>query len=276
MEQSAEVKQSAESEQPTTSASEQPTTLSIVEGSAGPLSLRDLERALNERGVKMPYSSLSAFIQLGDVSEQLGVSGQGNKREFPHWTAGFLAEFIPWYQKTKLNKELVPDAVRNRLSQFRGSEKFLGSQNSITPQFRGSENLRTPENARDEEVPADLAFYDPGRPVEMTGPAAHFFAGLLKPLAGLPAALHDLASAVRELREVRTGNSDRPGVGGAEALVQDRLLTAEQAAEILACKPRSVGRHVSPVSENPRRYRESDIFRHIKYLAQIDKPKIGE
>jgi len=90
---------------------------------------------------------------------------------------------------------------------------------------------------------------------------------LLAPLAGLPAAMHDFAAAVREFR---AGRPQGAGIlqDAPVAPLPDRLLTAEQAAEILACHPRSVSRYVAPVRH--RTWKESDVQRYIQSLEILE------
>ncbi len=90
-----------------------------------PISLKDLHAALETRGVSRPYSSLSQFLALGDIAEQLGAGGKGNRREYPPETVGFLAVLIPEFESKKLNKEHAAAFVRHRLAQLRESENSI-------------------------------------------------------------------------------------------------------------------------------------------------------
>ena len=96
------------------------------------LSLQSLYDQLKPRGLKMAYSTLSQFMGYGDIADQLGVGGKGNRREFPAWTLDFLADFLPWYEKSKLNKELAPDAMRHRMTQFFSSHKAITVGESVS------------------------------------------------------------------------------------------------------------------------------------------------
>ena len=90
-----------------------------------PISLKDLHAALETRGVSRPYSSLSQFLALGDIAEQLGAGGKGNRREYPPETVGFLAVLIPEFKSKKLNKEHAAAFVHHRLAQLRESENSI-------------------------------------------------------------------------------------------------------------------------------------------------------
>lgn len=242
----------------------EPTALTLVDGQAPPLSLKALHTALTDLGVEIPYSSLAQFIGMGDIAEQLGVGGKGNRREFPRWAVNFLADFLAWYTTAGIKKELAPNAVRHRLEQFRSSDEFRSSQNSITArEDPGSHQISTSQNSK---TATDVTFYEPAQQADLTGPAARFFAGLLSPLTRLPAAMDNVADAIRELREGRSSAAALPPPQD-RLLIKDRLLTAEEAAALLACSPRSVGRHVKEVL--PRKWKESDVLRYIQQL----KPK---
>ncbi len=80
---------------------------------------------------------------------------------------------------------------------------------------------------------------------------------LLAPLAALPAALRELAASIHAPRPLQPTPQVPP--------TPDRLLTAEQAAELLACHPRSVSRYVTPVRH--RTWKESDVQRYIAGLG---------
>ena len=88
------------------------------------------------------------------------------------------------------------------------------------------------------------------------------FALILAPVVSIMQEVRDL------LHDFRSG---KVPVAAPAAPLPDRLLTAEQAADLLACKPRSVGLRVQPFSENPRRYRESDVWRYIGGPAPAQK-----
>lgn len=84
---------------------------------------------------------------------------------------------------------------------------------------------------------------------------------------GLAAIFSPMVSVLQEVRDLlHDFRSGKAQIAAPTAPPQDRLLTAEEAAGLLACKPRSVGHRVPPVSENPRRYRESDVLRYIQQL----------
>ncbi|MGI4791664.1 MAG: helix-turn-helix transcriptional regulator [Janthinobacterium lividum] len=90
-----------------------------------PISLKDLRAALEMRGVSRPYSSLSQFLALGDIAEQLGTGGKGNRREYPPETVDFLAVLIPEFEAKKLHKDHTPGFVRHRLAQLRQSHNSI-------------------------------------------------------------------------------------------------------------------------------------------------------
>lgn len=90
-----------------------------------PISLKNLHAALETRGVSRPYSSLSQFLALGDIGEQLGAGGKGNRREYPPETVDFLAVLIPEFEGKKLHKDHAPGFVRHRLAQLRQSHNSI-------------------------------------------------------------------------------------------------------------------------------------------------------
>lgn len=78
------------------------------------LSLRELHRELEARGVQIKYEALSELIKRGDVAQQLEVGGGANRREFPLKTIDTLAVFIPAFQaQTLIKNEGIPDALRS-------------------------------------------------------------------------------------------------------------------------------------------------------------------
>ncbi len=214
------------------------------------LSLKALHERLQARGAEMSYKVLSEFVGTGDgtssVAELLGATG--GRKAFPPAAADVLAAFLPVYKEKRGRLPQLPHLLREFLSAKLNYE-FTGSGESLIVGGAGKAEL----------VPAE----DGGEPPR--NPLAPLLR-MLAPLAGLPAVMQDLASAIREMRQDR-----EQGRAAAPAPVQDRLLTPMQAAALLACKPRSVGNRVPPVERNPSRYRESDVLRHIAGLEP--KPK---
>jgi hypothetical protein len=88
-------------------------------------------------------------------------------------------------------------------------------------------------------------------------------AGLPAPVAqsaNVPASANggpELVAALRGFAEVLRALSERSALPP----TPDRLLTAEQAAELLLCAPRSVGRYVKPL--RPGVWRQSDVQKYI-------------
>lgn len=86
------------------------------------LSLTQLHEQLTTAGIDIAYSSLSQFINNGDIADQLGVGGKRNRRTFPAWSAGFLKVFLPQFMESKMGSSMAPDAMRHTLQKFRGNE----------------------------------------------------------------------------------------------------------------------------------------------------------
>ena len=84
---------------------------------------------------------------------------------------------------------------------------------------------------------------------------------------GLAAIFSPMVSVLQEVRDLlhdfRTG---RAQIAPPALPAPDRLLTAEQAAELLACHPRTVSRYVKSV--RPHTWRESDCLRYIERLGE--------
>lgn len=78
-------------------------------------SLKELHVALEGRGVKVSYKTLSEIVNEGDVAELLQVGGSGSQREFPTWAADFLAHFLPKAQEGKFKKPQYPAMMRAAL-----------------------------------------------------------------------------------------------------------------------------------------------------------------
>lgn len=219
------------------------------------LSLKALHERLQARGVEMSYKVLSEFVGTGDgtssVAELLGATG--GRKAFPPVAVDVLAAFLPVYKEKRGRLPQLPQLLRDYLStkhihEFTGSGKDLtvggGGETEMVPaQDGGGELARNGETARNP------------------------FTAIAQMMSPLTAVLGNLEATLREMRQDRQQERQIT----TPAPVADRLLTPEQAAEMLACKPRSVGNRVPPVERNPSRYRESDVLRHIASLEQ--KPK---
>lgn len=188
------------------------------------LSLKGLHAALEERGVRVPYSSLSQFIALGDIAEQLGVGGKGNRREFPPEAAEILAVVLPKFEAAKLGKDHAPAFVRHQIHHFRGSE------NSITP-------TPTPLDAPD-DVNYEVMVTSELVPRELVPISS-------QEILEIGRAIQEFIAAVKDLAPVR----------------EDSTLNRRQAAVLLTCAPSSVSRFVRPLRRGV--YRRSDVMRYI-------------
>ncbi len=85
------------------------------------LSLRDVASRLNERGVEIGYSTLSEFVKTGDIADQLGVGGSGQRREFHADVVDILAAFFPEYRENGGKTPQAPAMLRS----------FLRTQNAL-------------------------------------------------------------------------------------------------------------------------------------------------
>lgn len=81
------------------------------------LSLSDLRQTLEQRGVFMSLASLSEFVKSGNVAEQLGIGGKGNRLEIPPVVADILADFLPQYRAAKGRLPQAAGMLRSFLKQ---------------------------------------------------------------------------------------------------------------------------------------------------------------
>jgi hypothetical protein len=89
------------------------------------LSLRELHELLNQRGIEVSYSTLSAFINYdADIANLLGVSGGKNLRKFPTHAVDVLATFWPIYQEAGGQKPKAYALLRRVVD---GGSAVLGS-----------------------------------------------------------------------------------------------------------------------------------------------------
>lgn len=202
-------------------------TAGSSEGDA--LSLRDLHAALEARGVAVSYKTLSEFTGTGDVGELLGAGGGANRRTFPTAAADVLAAFLPRYKEARGRLPQAPEMLR----------AFLRSSSGELVNPAGGEDGTGLVRATTATLPATLReFTSSGEP------------GTARELLG---ALRDLAAAVRAQTERQQ----------AQPAGADRALTRHQAAELLACSPRAVGRYVEALPGRRNVFRESDCRRYL-------------
>lgn len=202
---------------------------------AGALSLKELHEALAARGVTIGYSALSELIATGDVAALLGAGGTGGRRAFPPSALETLAGFLPGFQTNGGRRPQAPVLLRAHL--LRAGQAVASAPDTGTDLAE----LRNPETQTETQKPGGMAAV---------------LAGL--GLGGLSDALRELTGFLRETRQTAP-----PELGAPPP--PDRLLTAEEAAGLLACSPRSVSRYVPPVL--PRKWRESDCLRFIQGLG---------
>jgi len=218
----------------------------------GLLSLKDIEARTGGDN----YSKLMRFANQPGIGELLGavkVTGAKGVRYQP-WAVGVFQRLLAAQEAGAVTQSTAVSWLR--ANDARPSE--TPSETSIAEQRSIAEYPKS-GNHKFENGLSETGF--PGE-------------GMSR---GLAMIFGPVVSIMQEVRDLLRGRNaldqnllnappvpDRP--------VQDRLLTPEQAAGLLACKPRSVGRHVPPISENPRRYRESDVLRHIQDLQPITKP----
>lgn len=209
------------------------------------LSLKELHAGLGARGVTIGYSALSELIATGDVAALLGAGGTGGRRAFPPAALETLAGFLPGFQDNGGRRPQAPILLRAHL--LHGGQAVI-SPPADSDQVTDLAQLRNSESQLETQKPGGLA-------------------AVLGTLAGLPAALVAQTSMLRELtgflRETRATDKTRPAPPSPPPA--DRLLSAEDAAALLACHPRSVSRYVPPVL--PRKWKESDVLAFIAGLG---------
>ncbi len=194
------------------------------------LTLQQLQQELAGRGIFIGYSSLSEFIKTGDVADQLGAGGGGSRRAFHPDALEVLTHFLPEFRAAGGKVPQAPAMLRS----------FLKQRNS-------GDMVHNDGGAQEIALPGDADL-----------PAPRGLAAVLGSLAGLPAALRELGGAIREMRQARAADPPAPPP-------QDRLLTADDAAGLLACHRRAVGRYVKPVL--PGKWRLSDVLEYIAGLG---------
>lgn len=81
------------------------------------LSLSELRKSLEQRGITMSLPSLSEFVKTGNIAELLGISGRGNRLEIPLVVVDLLAEFLPQYRQAKGRLPQAEGMLRSFLKQ---------------------------------------------------------------------------------------------------------------------------------------------------------------
>ncbi len=195
-------------------------------GDGDALSLRDLHGALEARGVAVSYKTLSEFTGTGDVGELLGAGGGANRRTFPPAAVDVLAAFWARYKEARGRLPQAPEMLR----------AFLRSSPELVNPAEG-EGGGALVRAATATLPATLR--------EFTG-------------SGEPGTAAELLGALRDLAAVVRAQTERQE---AQPPPADRALTRDQAAELLACSPRAVGRFVPAL--RPSVFRESDCRRYL-------------
>jgi len=121
-------------------------TNSLTTDSPKPLTLSGLQAGLQERGVKIGLSTLSELIALGDIAQQLGVGGDGSKREFHPDALEVLVAFLPAFTDAKrergLSNKSAPEFLRGFLDQR--NQTGLVPSGALVPQFGESRKLAGP------------------------------------------------------------------------------------------------------------------------------------
>lgn len=203
----------------------------------GLLSLKDIEARTGGDN----YSKLMRFANQPGIGEHLGavkVTGAKGVRYEP-WAALVFQRLLAAQEAGAVTQSTAVAWLK--ANEARAVE--AGGETAITEQRGITEYPKSGNTAGQAGISGLLA--------------------LLAPLAGLPAAMRDLAAAVLEFR-----TQAAPQVTPQATPLPDRLLTAEQAAELLACHPRSVSRYVTPVRN--RTWKESDVQRYIQGLGSAD------
>ncbi len=229
----------------------------IREGNAGLLSLRDLEAQLGDGSAGF-YGRLRRFADAPGIGELLGavnVPGAKGVRYEPR-----SADIFRRMLAASTANEVTPATAVAWLKINKGTQPAEDGQMVKGDQRAIAEKTQTGNPAQTGNSPSDET---------QIGFATRLLSGILAPIT---AVLKDLSNTLKDLAgETQGMRADRKMLAGTPApapAMPDRLLTAEQAADLLACKPRSVSRYVAPVRR--RTWKESDVQRYIAGLNAED------
>lgn len=82
-----------------------------------PMTLRDAANALRAQDVEIGYSTLSELLKTGDIAQQLGLGGAGNRREIHPDAVAVLAAFLPEFRAAGGKTPQAPAMLRGFLRQ---------------------------------------------------------------------------------------------------------------------------------------------------------------
>lgn len=128
-----------------------------------PLSLSELKRTLEQRGVTMSLTSLSEFVGTENIAELLGIGGKGNRLEIPPVVVDILAEFLPQYRAAKGRLPQAAGMLRSFLKQHTDGALVPVSESRTSGELvkYGDEGLRLlteiAETLKDSHQPPDDA-----------------------------------------------------------------------------------------------------------------------
>ena len=207
----------------------------------GLLSLKDIEARTGGNN----YSKLVRFANQGGIAELVGavnVTGAKGVRYEP-WAAGVFQRLLT------------------------ASDAGAVTPSTAVAWLKANE-ARSNNEARSSEPPITEIAKSGNLPVMAEG-TNRSLALILGPVVSIMQEVRDLLHDFRSGKaQTNTAQLAAPATPVPDRLLQDRLLTAEEAAALLACSPRSVSRHVAPVL--PRKWRESDVLRYISSLEPKD------
>ena len=209
---------------------------------------------MSERGestlpINEDMSEAGSNIHLLEVSNRISIKQShdrlaeaGVSMSYSHYAA-FLAEGDISAQLGvggPANRRDIPAAAVDLLIKFYPAFKAMGGKRPLAP------------NMLRRFIDGKSAL--PGNAKMDTSSSVNAISPLLRneEMASAAKALTELAAVMRRTQEI----------------APDKLVTSEEAAEILACKPRAVGRYVRPVRRGV--YRQSDLYQFISRLPRIE------
>ena len=103
-----------------------------------------VHEALTADGLRMPKSTFLALMATGDIAEQMGVTGSGNRKGVPAASVELLRTFLPLYISAGSTPRAAPNLLRAHIQGRPPDAPPLVSEN------------REPRNETSDIIPAAL------------------------------------------------------------------------------------------------------------------------